>query len=352
MKNTLRVFIIALAIYLNIPAAFAQKTFREDFPERYVVQKHDTLWDISNKFLNIPWYWPEIWHLNPQIENPHLIFPGDVISLVYVDGKPRLTVNRTHKMSPSTGTVKLLPRMRPLAITNAIPSIPLEQINSWLLNNRIMEEANFIDSPYVVAGQEKRLILGSGDRLFARGDFALNIPVYGIYRIGSEYIDPDTDEVLGVQVIDIGSASMRALDSDIATLSVTRATSDIRIGDRILPTEVRLIEPTFFPSESENTINGKIINVERGVFQVGLLDVVAVNVGERDEIEPGNMLAIYRLGEVITDRLAETRKDQIITLPDQRAGMMMIFQTFEKMSLALVLEADRGIKVGDNVRNP
>jgi nucleoid-associated protein YgaU len=352
MKKAISVTIAALLVSVGcLLTAYADDVFRDDFPERYIVQKGDTLWGISTKFLKSPWLWPEIWHANPQIANPHLIFPGDVVSLIYIDGKPRLTVNRTLRLTPS-GTDKLTPKARVSAIDDAIPAIPLDQINSWLLRNRVLEPGIMEASPYVIAGQEKRIILGAGDRLYARGEFASNIPNYGVYRQGINYVDPDTDEVLGVQAIDVGGANMRALDGDIATLTVTRSTGDVRIGDRILPTEERLIEPTFFPSMPEQPINAKIMSVERGVSQIAILDVVGVNVGERDNLKPGNILTIYKRGEVIRDRRADKSKSVTVTLPDERAGMMMIFQTFDKMSLALVLKADRGIKVGDYARNP
>ena len=348
--HKLATLILSLACTL---AAYADTPFRDDFPERYIVQKGDTLWDISTKFLTSPWLWPEIWHANPQIENPHLIFPGDVVSLIYIDGKPRLTVNRTLRLTPSnSNTERLSPQVRVSPISDAIPAIPLDEINSWLLRNRIVEPGVIEASPYVIAGQEKRLILGSGDRLYGRGQFANNIPNYGIYRKGITYKDPETKEILGIQAIDVGAANMRALDEDVATLTVTRSTGDVRIGDSILPTEERQIEPTFFPSEPDQETNGKIISVERGVSQVALLDVGAINRGERDNLQPGNILAIYKRGEVVKDRYAKKRKRRVVHLPDERAGMVMIFQTFDKMSLALVLKADRGIKVGDYVRSP
>lgn len=358
MKNHLvGIVILTFVLSLHSFATDTHHAFKASPPEQYIVKKDDTLWDISNEFLLKPWFWPEIWHINPQIENPHLIFPGDVIRIVTIDGQPRLTVERTYKASPggfsgALNTEKLQPKFRTAPITDAIPAIPLEQINSWLLRNRVVAEGELEAAPYVVAGQEKRLILGTGDQLFGRGEFANNIPTYGIYRKGENYVDPDTGELLGVQAIDMGSVSMRALDQDIATLSVTRTTGDIRIGDRILPTPERTIETSFFPSEPDEDIDAKIISVERGVSQVGMLDVVAINTGEREGVYPGNILAIYRQGEVVTDRLAPQKQDQRITLPDQRAGMLMIFQTFEKMSLALVLKADRGIRVGDFIRNP
>ncbi|MGH1486664.1 MAG: LysM peptidoglycan-binding domain-containing protein [Cellvibrionaceae bacterium] len=352
MKRTISIAITTIILSLSgmFIAHAADDAFRDDYPDRYVVEKGDTLWGISSKFLKSPWLWPEIWHANPQIANPHLIFPGDVVSLIYIDGKPRLTVNRTLRLAP--GTDRLSPKARVSDLDSAIPAIPLDEINSWLLRNRIVEQGILDAAPYVVAGQEERLILGSGDSLYGRGQFANNIPNYGVYRQGIDYVDPETKEVLGVQAIDVGGANMRALDGDIATLTVTRSTGDVRIGDRILPTEERLIEPTFFPSKPEQDIEGKIISVERGVTQVGLLDVVAINRGKRDDLKPGNVLTIYKRGQVIKDRLAAKRKDRKVILPDERAGMMMIFQTFDKMSLALVLKADRGIKVGDYARSP
>ncbi len=352
MKINVSGILAALALSLVcVLAAHASDLFRDDSPDRYVVQKGDTLWGISSKFLNSPWFWPEVWHANPQIENPHLIFPGDVVSLIYVDGKPRLSVNRTVRLVPSN-TDRLSPQVRTSPISDAIPAIPLDEINSWLLRNRVVDTGVLEASPYVIAGQEERLILGSGDRLYGRGQFADNIPNYGLYRRGINYVDPDTKEILGVQAVDIGGANMRALKEDIATLTVTRTTGDVRIGDSILPTEERVIESTFFPSEPEEEINGKIISVERGVTQVGLLDVIAINRGERDNLKPGNVLSIYKRGAVVKDQRAKKRKDRTVVLPDERAGMMMIFQTFDKMSLALVLKADRGIKVGDYARQP
>ncbi|MEO0443062.1 MAG: LysM peptidoglycan-binding domain-containing protein [Pseudomonadota bacterium] len=346
-----RLFATLVFTLATTVAVHAQNSFQEDYPDRYVVKKGDTLWDISSLFLRSPWLWPEIWHINPQIENPHLIFPGDVISLVYIDGQPRLTVNRTVRLLPP-GTEKLTPQIRSSDITDAIPAIPLDQINSWLLRNRVVEPGLMEASPYVIAGQEKRLILGGGDRLYARGQFANNIPNYGIYRRGVNYVDPNTGEILGVQGIDVGGANMRALDGEVATLTVTRSTGDVRLGDSILPVEERQIDPTFFPSAPNEDIKAEIIGIEGGVSQVGLLSVVAVNVGRRDSVEPGNILAIYKRGEVIYDKKAEKRQDREVRLPDERSGMMMIFQTFDKMSLALVLKADRGIVLGDYGRKP
>lgn len=312
---------------------------RADYPEEHTVVKGDTLWDISNSFLNNPWMWPEIWHVNPQISNPHLIYPGDVIRLVYFDGKPRIVVDRV---------VKLSPQIRVLDAGEAIPTIPLDKINNFLSRSRIVTQEELDRAPHVVSGEAKRLVLGKGDRLYARGTFDEDISVYGVYRKGETYKDPQTGEFLGIQAMDIGSGRMRALEGDIATLLMTRTTEEVRVGDRLLSEEARAIDSTFFPSAPTGEVNAQIIAVEGGVTQVGKMSVVVINRGDREGMEVGNVLAVYKRGGTVKDRV----KGDTVTLPDERAGLVMVFRTFEKLSLGLVLEAERPLAILDLVRNP
>lgn len=342
--------IIALAMFATTSWG-QQAVLRDDHPERYTVVKGDTLWGISGKFLENPWMWPEIWHANPQIANPHLIYPGDVISLVYVDGQPRLMVERgddarTYKVQP--GTVKLSPSVRVVPLAEAIPSIPLDAINSFLSSSRVVSAAELEQAPYVLAGGRDRLIVGKGDFLYARGEFPEDVQSFGVYRRGDIYVDPVTKEVLGIQARDIGSVRMRALDGDIATTNVIRTTEEIRIKDRLLPQEERQIDATFFPSSPESEVEGIILAVEDGVTQVGKLDVVILNSGEREGLKPGNVLAVYKKGPLTRDPVA----NQVVALPDERAGLLMVFRTFEKLSFGLVLEAEMPLAVNDLVRNP
>jgi nucleoid-associated protein YgaU len=312
---------------------------RSDYPEEYTVVKGDTLWDISSTFLNNPWMWPEIWHVNPQISNPHLIYPGDVIRLVYFDGKPRIVVDRV---------VKLSPKIRTLDEGEAIPTIPLDKINNFLSRSRIVTQEELDRAPHVVSGESKRLVLGKGDRLYARGTFDADVAVYGVYRRGDTYVDPDTGEFLGIQAMDIGSGRMRALDGEVATLLMTRTTEEVRVGDRLLSEEQRSIDSNFFPSAPKVDVNAQIIAVEGGVTQVGKWDVVVINRGDREGIAVGNVLAVYKRGGVVKDRV----KGDMVTLPDERAGLVMVFRTFEKVSLGLVLESDRPLAIRDLARNP
>lgn len=334
--------ILGLLSALLLSQAMAEEPqLRADYPEQYTVVKGDTLWDISNTFLSTPWYWPEIWHVNPQIANPHLIYPGDVIRLVYFDGKPRLTLDRNR-------VVKLSPKTRVLEESEAIPSIPLDEINNFLSRSRIVTAEELERAPHVVSGEAKRLVLGKGDRLYARGEFEGGVSVYGVYRRGETYIDPVTGELLGVQALDIGSGKMRALEDDIATLLMTRTTEEVRVGDRLLVEEERSIDSTFFPSAPDSDVDALIIAVEGGVSQVGKMDVVVINRGDREGLAVGNVLAVFKRGGQIKDRV----KGDMVTLPDERAGLVMVFRTFEKLSLGLVLEAERPLAVKDLVRNP
>lgn len=342
---------LAAASLMSVPAWAEDVLLTKNHPDNYTVVKGDTLWDISATFLQNPWMWPEIWQVNPQIENPHLIYPGDVVRLIYLDGKPHLTVDRgdasrTYKMSP--GTTKLTPQLRVVPSAAAIPAIPLDAIDNFLSKGRVVTPQELESAAYVVQGSDGRLVVGAGDELYARGTLDEDTPVFGIYRRGEVYTDPVTHEVLGLQALDIGTVKLRDRHKDISTMEVTRTTEEIRIEDRLLPPEERSIESTFYPSSPEEFKEGVIMDVEGGVSQVGKLNVVILNRGTREGLEEGNVLAIYKRGETIRDRV----RNETITLPDERAGLLMVFRTFEKMSYGLVLEAHKPLTVNDIVKKP
>lgn len=339
MRKTL----LALLLLSVGGLVYAQVELRDGHPDRYTVVKGDTLWDISARFLRSPWKWPQIWYANPQVENPHLIYPGDVLRLVYVDGQPRLTLERGSR------DVKLSPQVRSTVLMEAIPPIPLEALNSFLLANRIIENAEqFQRAPYIVAGDAGRVISGQDDRVYARGTFPTNDLVYGIYRQGRTYVDPHTGEVLGINADDIGSAQRLDHEQDITTLRVTRSSQEVRIADRLFSTEQHMLHSSFVPSEPAIPVEGVILDVPRGVTQIGLYDVVTLNKGRRDGLSEGNVLAIYKTGETVRDLV----KGDQVKMPDERAGLLMVFRTYDKLSYALVLQATRQMAVLDKVRNP
>lgn len=337
-------FGLTLALLLAAPlSAQDAPRLRSDVPDTYTVVRGDTLWDISARFLQNPWMWPEIWHVNTQIVNPHLIYPGDVIKLIYLDGRPRVTV--TNRQGP---VMKLTPTARELTEAEAIETIPLDKINSFLSRSRVVSKEELEAAPHVVAGGDGHLIVGAGDKFYARGNFSGEEAVYGIYRRGEEYRDPETRERLGIQALDIGSGQLRATEGEVGTLLATRSTEEIRVGDRLLREEERPIDSTFFPSPPNGDIEGVILVVEGGLTQVGKYDVVVINRGAREGVVPGNVFAVYKRGEKVKDRVGGGS----VKLPDERAGLLMVFRTFEKVSLGLVLEAQQGLKVNDIIRKP
>lgn len=324
-----------------------ENPLRLDHPDRHVVVKGDTLWDISETFLRSPWLWPEIWHVNPQIANPHLIYPGDVISLVYVDGQPRLTLQR----GPGDRTVKLSPEMRIEPLDTVIPAIPLGAISPFLKRSRVTDQRTLDQAAYVIAGHEGRLVSGNGDTLYARdgeGEQLKQFSSYGVYRPGVVYVDPDTGEALGVEALEVGVGKIIAKEDDVSTLRLASSEQEIRTTDRLLPTVTERVVPTFFPSAPANEVSGKIISVLGGVSQVGAYDVVAINLGKRENIEVGNVMAIYHNNGTVMDRV----KKEMVALPSERAGILMVFRVFEKMSYALVLKSQRPLAVLDELKNP
>jgi hypothetical protein len=320
-------------------------------PDTYVVQKGDTLWGISGRFLQKPWQWPEVWRVNPQIENPHLIYPGDVIRLVYIDGQPALVLERgaagrTYKMSPSTDT-KLEPQIRAEPLEAAIPAIRLDAVQGFLVQNRVVTPEVLDAAPHVIEGESERIVLGAGDRVYVRGALP-DSQSYNFVRKGPLYVDPDTGELLGQEATYIGLGRVVAEDVAVSTFFVSSTREEVQIGDRVLATEERRVESTFFPSAPKGQVNGEIISVFGGVTQVGQFDVVVINRGEREGMEVGNVLAIYKRGALTKDRIV----GDMVRLPSERAGLMMLFRVFDKLSYALVLATERPLAVEDEVRNP
>jgi nucleoid-associated protein YgaU len=354
LKRNLIGFIGAFFIGFTAMTAVAEDVaLAANHPSSYIVKKGDTLWAISGVFLQNPWEWPKIWHVNPAICNPNLIYPGDTVNLSVVDGKAQLDVKRanpcggTVKMSPSSDG-KLDPRIRVEPLEAPIPAIPLDIIDPFLSGSRVVSPGVLEAAAYVLKGTQKHVVTGAGDSVNARGEFDSKVPVYGLYRKGKVYTDPKTDEVLGVEAIDIGTGKIVQTEGDIAKLNILRSTREVLAQDRLLPSEERAIDAIFYPSPPANDIEGSIIDVEGGVAQFGPMNVVLIDKGQREGLEVGNVLAIYQPGETIKDPVT----GETVTMLNERAGLLMIFNIFEKTSFGLVLESDRPLNVGAIVKKP
>lgn len=346
MKKLVLAAAATAALFLGSIAAHSAE-LRADHPDTYVVKKGDTLWDISGRFLTKPWNWPEIWHVNPQVENPHLIYPGDILKLVYIDGKPYL-------VKASDGTIKLRPKARVLSEGDAITTIPMDIIRPFLIDELVVDPSVFETAPYVVALGDERVISGGfDDRLYLRGLDGTAGTSYGVYRKGKEYRDPVTNELLGVEARYLANGKI-VNEGDPATLEVKKSKLEVLKGDVALPRNQDPLPPVYAPRAPEQEVAAKLISVYDGVSQIGQYNVVTLNKGERDGLEEGHVLTVYQRGKKVLDEIAEKRgeDDPYVTLPEERAGTLMVFRTYEKVSLALVMDAVRPIHLMDVARNP
>lgn len=338
-----RLFLSLFFVLLSVPAMAATVDLNPNYPKQHVVVPGDTLWDISGKFLKYPWHWPDIWYANPQIENPHLIYPGDIISLVYRDGRPVLQLTRG-------STVKLSPEIRETSLVKAIPTIPLDAIRPFLTRPRVVAEEVLAAAPYIVASADERLISGAGDKVYARGVDEQQGKNYSVFRGGKVYTDPETNELLGYEAIYTADALVSAM-GDPATVSLRHTTREVMIGDKLLPVVDDDYDVNFIPRAPEQQIDGYIISVFDGVSQVGQYQVVVLNRGARDDLQVGHVLSVYQAGRTVEDSVTADRKD-VVTLPDEYAGVAMVFKIFEKVSYAIVMKANRAIHVNDKVSSP
>lgn len=215
---------LAIAVGPDVSAAETKvDLIKAAAPQQYSVVKGDTLWDISGQFLKHPWKWPEIWSENPQIKNPHLIYPGDLIILQFVGGELRLVLVRNVKLSPE---IKYLPHV------SAVEMVPLVLVNRFLTDNKFRSSAEVDDGPYILAGAEEQILIGPNDDFYVSG--SIKDTEYGAFRKGDTYLDPITGEVLGMQLTHLGTAELIRQDGEVATLNTISAKQAFRRGDKVL----------------------------------------------------------------------------------------------------------------------
>jgi hypothetical protein len=321
-------------------------------PESYVVKRGDTLWGIAKVFLRDPWFWPEIWQVNPQIQNPHLIYPGDTLRLVYIHGRPALVLQRGD-------AARVVPRIRSQPLEGAVTAIPYATVAAFMSKPTVLAKEQIREAPYVLSTRDMHVVMSDGDTLYARG-FSGPVELgthYNVVRIGDALRDPDDNRLLGYDGIFTGAGHVTRV-GDPATLIMTESARETLAGDKLFAGGVD-VPLDFVPSAPKVKTIGRIISVSNGVTIIGQYEVVVINRGAADGLAPGNVLAVYHAGDVIRDtvnrgflngmtRLAAPK----VRLPDERNGTFMVFKTFEHISYGLIMEATDVIRVRDRVENP
>ncbi|MCU0929458.1 MAG: LysM peptidoglycan-binding domain-containing protein [Burkholderiaceae bacterium] len=328
-------------------------------PDSYTVKRGDTLWDISKLFLRSPWRWPELWGMNlEQVRNPHLIYPGQILVLERVDGRARLRLAQAVGGEPDT--VKLSPRVREEALgDSAIPSIPMHLIAPFLNEAVVFDSNELAAAPRVVAAQEGRVMMSRGENAYVRGEIA-DLRDWRVFREAVPLVDPTTNEVLGFEARYVGSAEYvrrgedrprpdGKLDLVPATFLITSVREEVGIGDRLAPAPTREFV-SYAPHAPAQPIAGRIVSVYGDGLNAGQNQIVALNRGRADGLEPGHVLALWRDGELVPDRTDAQRP--LLKLPDERHGSLFVFRTFERVSYALILSVREPVRRGDRFTQP
>lgn len=336
--------ISALTLALVVTASGAEEipALVDNPPDRHIVVTGDTLWGISGKFLKEPWRWPEIWRLNKeQIKNPHRIYPGNVVILDLSSGRPQLRIATpmVEKLSPQTHSEPS---------RKAISSIPANVIEPFISRPLIVEEKALDDVPRIVASQEDRVFMGSGDTAFITGIPDAQHLTWSIYRPGKPLKDPESGEILGYEAFDLGSARLLQPGSP-ATVKIVTAREEIGRGDRLMPMPPATVI-SYIPRPPEKAIDARVVSIYGGLSEAGQHAVISLNRGQRDGLEVGHVLALHR--KRASFGYDESNKRVKTELPEERYALIFVFRTFERISYALVMEAQKAVIVGDAGRNP
>lgn len=339
-----------------------QITIRDDSPAQYTVVRGDTLWDIAGRFLEEPWLWPQVWQVNPQIENPDLIYPGDVIELAYENGSPVLRLSR----GPASDlpTVRLSPQIRSEPILSPIPAIALDQISSFLSNDTVLDPLAYDLAPIVLADDEQRVLMAKGDRLFARGIWSNGVVRYDVVRKGRDFVDPDTGTAIGVEARAIGTVILDSINGDRGILSIESNKLEIKKGDRLVPSQNLQLEARYLPQPPDFPVDGAIVSMSSGKVLGGLNDTLVLNVGSEAGIEAGHILSVREPNPTIVDDVTSAENQQIIAdvlalertdkleYPGNRVGTVLVYRVFDKASLALVIRSTNVIRMNDRIVTP
>ena len=340
-------------------------------PDTYVVKRGDTLWDISRMYLKSPWRWPELWGMNLKaLPNPHLIFPGQTLYLDKSDGYARLRTQPTG----GSDTVRLSPRTRTDSLASlALPTLKTHLIAPFLVEPLVADAATIEQAPRLVATTDQRVLMAAGDRVYARGnpDAPLSTKPgqprsFRVFREAIPLKDPVTGEVLGYEARYLGNAELARSETTEeisdgkgnlkqepvpATVDITSTKEEIRAGDRMLPEPPRTFK-NYIPHEPQTSVNARVVSIygSTPVAVAGQNQVIAINMGTAQGMEPGHVLTLLTQGDRVRDTTAEGKPT--IKLPSEHNGLAMVFLTFERVSYALLLDVRTGVRVGDRLANP
>jgi hypothetical protein len=327
-------------------------------PKSYTVKRGDTLWAIATMFLRDPWLWPEVWYVNPQVANPHLIYPGDTLTLGYgPNGEPQIRLEQG-----SASGARMDPRLRSSGLDGAIPTIPYSTIAAFLSRPSVLTAEQIRSAPYVVAFRDNHEIAGAGLEVYVSNLKAPEHSRLSVVHVGDALRDPDDGKIIGYQGIYTATALVSQPGNPTKAMLIDTARETLR-GDKVLSSDTEV--PLNFMLRAPRTdVHGRIISVVGGTQLIGQYQVVIINRGKRHGLDAGNILAVDQAGAVVRDTYGSghgiarrlggvgTSFAPKVQLPNERSGTLLVFKAFDRMSYGLIVGASNTIHVADVVRNP
>jgi LysM repeat protein len=366
-----RLLAVSTATFIALAGIAFAAELRQDHPSTYTVRKGDTLWDISAKFLRKPWLWPEIWQANPQVKNPHRIYPGDVLSLVYAGGRPQL----------SNG-----PQMRE---GDPVGAIPLSQIEAFLKELTVVNDVQSL--PYVIGMEEDRLLTSAGQVIYVKGlqgaqpgqSVQIARPIQDYVRgatysynndlnFRGERISQNRPDYwasgasrnnckkcgnIGYELMKQGIGEITKLQGDVAVVVLRSEGREVRVGDRVLPANLAPYDNSYFPTAATTIPDyAQVLSIADGLGFAGTRNVIALSVGSADGVKNGTTFSVWRNGSTVPDKVKYKdpfrAKKFKTTLPDEFEGHAMVFRTFDNVSYALLMDGIRPVRPGDLLKSP
>lgn len=333
--------ILLIFVFSDGVVKAAEIELHHNAPDRYIVVQGDTLWNIASRFLKDPWRWPEIWNQNwGSMKNPHTIYPGDIIVLEKTAKGSQL------KLSNEKAIIKLSPKMRIEKLgARGIPTIPANKIKPFLSQPLVIEKHALDKAPLILGSSDNRVILSAGETIYVRDLPHDKGSLWQVFRASKALMDPeDNNRILGYEAIYLGDVEVKNF-ATISSVTVTHSAQEILNGDRLIPSPPDR-EVDYVPHAPNFAVKGRIISVYGGVTEIGENAIITLNKGIHDGLKEGHVLAVYRKSEV------KSPTGEIVTLPDERIGLVLVFRVFDKVSYALVTQSSQAIKVLDAVKTP
>ncbi|KOO58813.1 hypothetical protein WH43_07315 [Rheinheimera sp. KL1] len=384
MRQQLLAFLVSFSVFFSTMLLADELKLKADAPSLYLVKSGDTLWDIAGLYLQHPWLWPRLWKLNPQVSNPHLIYPGDELHLQFdADGQPILSLNSQREAVSSAGTtqvqnysttsaaIKLTPKVRRIAKADkAIPAVALAAIEPFLSEEHLLSAEQLESLPYVLGGKENVKNAVSGHLLYVQGELDQTLR-YGIYRQGEVYEDPQSGDILGYEAVLMAEAKVlppaMVSEQHISRIEVQKSRREVKQGDRLIPLPSQSVYPVFFQLRSpESLVSGVIVDSASEWREFAKGEIVLLNQGQNARLQPGHLLGIFRPSPAVVDfgdkpsypedsdklqRILHEVVGSADEMPTELVGQLMIVKVSEHSSFAMILRTEQPVRVGDLIGN-